>query len=158
MPRILEGSELEEAIKWMAYAIEESNYSPCLKDKRGVVIVKEGSILGVGHNRPPEGFQCSESPCEKFCRTYSVHAEMVALGDSLFRGSYIKGSRMYHARVEDGLLIDSRKPRCADCSKHILEFGIGDFVLKHAEGYTVYDASEFHRLSIENFIARAMMN
>ncbi len=150
MPRILEGSELEEAVRWMSMAVELSASSPCERDKRGVVIVKGGELIGKGVNAPPPGFCCELAYCQPTCRTYAVHAEMNAIIDAMSLGNDVRGARMYHARGEQGRLVDSRQPRCADCSKHILAFGLTGFVLKHAEGYTVYGTEEFTRLSLEN--------
>ena len=150
MSRVLEGSEPEEAVRWMGMAVQESINSPCERDKRGVVIVKGGELIGKGVNAPPPGFRCEPAYCQPTCRTYAVHAEMNALIDARDLGNDVRGARMYHVRGEQGRLVDSRPPRCADCSKHILDFGLAGFVLKHVEGYTVYGAEEFNRLSLEN--------
>ncbi|MEK6962988.1 MAG: hypothetical protein AABX70_01080 [Nanoarchaeota archaeon] len=150
MPRILEGSELEEVVRFMSMAVELSASSPCERDKRGVVIVKDGRKIGQGVNAPPPGFRCEPRYCQSTCRTYAVHAEMGAIANAMSLGNDVRGARMYHARGDKGQLVDSRQPRCADCSKHVLAFGLAEFVLKHAEGYTVYGAEEFNRLSLEN--------
>ncbi len=150
MPRVLAGSELEEAVRWMGMAVQESARSPCELDKRGVIIVKGGELIGKGVNAPPPGFRCEAAYCQPTCRTYAVHAEMNAIIDAVHQGNDVRGARMYHARGEQGRLVDSRQPRCADCSKHILALGLTDFVLKHSEGYTVYKAEELNRLSLGN--------
>ena len=148
MSRLIEGSELEETLRWMHRAVELGQKSPCQRDQRGVVIVKNGILLGEGVNAPPEGFTCEPKYCQPTCRFYAVHAEMNAIADAVRKQNPLQGSRMYHARVEGDKLADSRKPRCGECSKHVLTFGIADFVLKHEEGFTVYDAHEFNYLSI----------
>jgi len=148
--RVLEGSELEEAIRYMNLAVKVAKTSPCRKEKRGAIIVKNDSIIGQGVNEPPKPFKCEPSYCGDSCRVPAVHAEMNAIIDSIERGYNLKKSRMYHARTEDGILQDSRKPRCADCSKHILKFGVEEIILKHEEGYTLYDSVEFHKISLEN--------
>lgn len=148
MSKILTGSELEETIHWMNEAVRLGKHSPCQRDQRGVVIVKNGILIGEGFNAPPEGFICEPQYCEPTCKTYAVHAEMNAIVDAVCRGNDLFGSRMYHARVEHGKLLDSRKPRCGDCSKHVIAFSIAEFVLKHKDGFTLYTAHEFNYLSI----------
>ena len=150
MPRILDGSELEEAVRWMSQAAQLSMSSPCERDKRGVIIVKGGKLIGKGVNAPPPGFRCEPAHCQPTCRTYAVHAEMNAIIHARDLGNDVRDARMYHARGEQGQLVDSRPPRCADCSRHVIAFGIAEFVLKHNEGYTVYGAYEFNGLSLEN--------
>jgi len=147
MSRILEDEELEEVLEIMKFAVIKSLESPCKTDKRGVVIVKD-RVIGVGVNSPPEGFECCPEYCEPTCRDYAVHAEMNAIADANDKGTSVKGARLYHAKSENEELVISRKPRCVDCSKHILAFGISEVVLNREEGLTVYDALEFHRLSL----------
>ncbi len=152
MPRILEGKELEEAVMYTDLALKLAGHSPCVNDKRGVVIVYNSRVIGKGLNAPPEGFKCEPEYCKPICKTYVIHAEMNAIFDAIKKGyfRYLKGSRLYHARAENEQLANSRKPRCADCSKHILEIGISEIVLKHEEGYTLYDVNEFHKLSLDS--------
>ena len=148
--RLLQGSELEEAIKYIDIAAKISVNSPCARDKRGVIIVKNNKIIGKGVNAPPAPFKCEPNYCGDSCRVPAVHAEMNAILDAARRGHNLREARMYHARAENGVLQDSREPRCADCSKHILQAGIEDFVLKHKTGFTLYDAVTFHYISLEN--------
>jgi deoxycytidylate deaminase len=152
MATILTGSELEKAMKWMDRAVEIGKHSPCKRDKRGVLIVNCGLMLGSGFNAPPPGYTCEPSCCEPTCKDYAVHAEMNAIADATRRGNGQKliGARMYHARVENGVLMDSRSPKCYQCSKHLVVFGLGEFVLKHKEGLTLYQIAEFNRLSLES--------
>lgn len=148
--RVLQGSDLEEAVRWMALAVETGKDSPCQRDKRGVVIVRDGVLVGKNVNAPPAGFVCVPKYCEPTCRTYAVHAEMNAIASAMQRWQSVSGATMYHARVENGLLQDSREPRCPDCSKHVIAFGIKEFVLKHAQGYVAYSAQELNELSLQN--------
>ena len=152
MASILSGSDLEEAVKWMEVAIEIAKQSPCERDKRGVVTVNENSEIGRGFNAPPPGFICESKYCTLSCKDYTIHAEMNAIADATKKGNgqRIVGARMYHARVENGFLVESRKPRCYQCSKHLVAFGLGEFVLKHQEGLTLYPIEEFNRLSLES--------
>ncbi|MDP2628328.1 MAG: hypothetical protein Q8P15_00325 [Nanoarchaeota archaeon] len=148
MPKILNGSELEEAVLWMNEAVKVSMFSPCQRDKRGVVIVKNNEIIGEGGNRLPCDIICDSKYCEPSCKKTAIHAEMDAIINVRNRELLI-GARMYHARAEKGVLIDSRKPRCLDCAKYILAFGISEFVLKHEEGYVLYSARENYELSLQ---------
>ncbi len=155
MPRLLEGSELEDAVRWMGEAVAISLDSPCKRDKRGVVIVDDGKIIGVGVNAPPEGYECRPENCEPTCKGYAVHAEMNAIRDAVSDAVYgsifsFNDAVVYHARSENGVLVDSRKPRCLDCAKNVLLFEFGGFVLKHSEGYTLYSAKELYEVSLKH--------
>lgn len=152
MSIILRGPELEVAMRWIDVALEEAKKSPCARDKRGVVIVKDDLEIGKGFNAPPHGFICEPKYCEPTCKDYAVHAEMNAVADAARRGNgkNVVGSRMYHARVENGVLQDSRSPKCYACSKHLVTFGLAEFVLKHEQGYTLYPIREFNQLSLES--------
>lgn len=108
--KVLEGSELEEAIRYMNFAARIAKLSPCRKEKRGVVIVKDIFIIGRGINAPPFPFKCEPCYCGNSCRVPAIHAEMNAIFDSIKKYP-LKGSIMYHARIENGVLQNSRKPK-----------------------------------------------
>lgn len=150
MARVLEGSELEEALSFMDRAVELSMSAPCKRDQRGVVIVKNGNIIGEGVNSPPQGYSCEPKYCEPTCKYYAVHAEINAMADANRKGFSVLDARMYHARGENGVLQPSRDPKCYLCSKELVSFGIGEFVLMHKEGLTLYGIEEFNRISLEN--------
>lgn len=149
MAIILRGAEREGAQEWMDRTVEISMQSPCQRDKRGVIIVNHGKQIGAGVNAPPLGFSCEPKYCIPTCKDYAVHAEMNAIADATRRGDDLMGSRMYHARAENGVLIPSRKPKCYQCSKHILTFGLSEFVLMHEEGLVLYNVAEFNKLSLD---------
>lgn len=152
--RILEGLELEDAKKYMDITAAIARGSPCKKEQRGVIIVKNNLIIGRGVNMPPLPFKCEPEYCGDSCRVPAVHAEMNAILNVGNR-DFLKDSVLYHARInENGTLQDSRDPRCADCSKHILQAGIAGVVLKHDKGYAIYNAKEFHIISLENYKKR----
>lgn len=155
MSRILLGEYLEEAKYWMNKAVEISLKSPCKKDKRGVVIVNYGLLAGEGFNAPPEGFSCEPKYCEPTCKDFAVHAEMNAIMNAIKSEKSLDRARMYQARSMDGKLVNSRKPRCYHCSKHLQGFGIKEFVLKHPEGYILYNTKEFNEISLVNFLKRS---
>ncbi len=151
MSQILKGRELENTKYYMKLAAETAMQSPCQRDKRGVVIVNNHlKVIGAGYNAPPQGYKCEPKCCEPTCKNYAIHAEMNAIIDAVKNRENLEDSRMYHARVnENGEILPSRKPRCYLCSKHILGFGIKEFVLMHEEGLTLYGIKEFNRLSLE---------
>ena len=126
MPRVLAGSELEEAVRWMGMAVQESARSPCELDKRGVIIVKGGELIGKGVNAPPPGFRCEAAYCQPTCRTYAVHAEMnavIAAGRKNCIGGtiYISGMDM-----KKGQMISSTP--CLLCGRVLTNAGIVNVV------------------------------
>jgi len=159
MARIAVGNELNEINYYLGKAKIEANRSSCKKDKRGVLIVNYGRVIRRSVNTPPEGYVCDlEKYCKQTYKDYAIHVEMNAIIDAVINGfgNQLKNARMYHVRLDktNGKIADSRKPRCYPCSKHIFAFGIGEFVLKHKKGITIYSSEEFNRLSLENFLKR----
>ena len=148
--RYLQGEEIAKAEKYMAEAVQEALKSRCNKSKRGVVIVKDGQIIGRGQNNPPLDIECKPSYCGPICGKYCVHGEQKAILDALGNGRGLEGSRMYHIKVKEGRAVNSGQPSCVDCSKLILEARIAEFVLKHDKGYGLYGAREFHELSLKH--------
>lgn len=130
------------------YAIEASQESPCLS-KRGAAIFRDENLISVTCNRKPPGFECSgDSKCKATCRYEAVHAEQAALLWVPSHRAYT--SDMLHVKTVDGALVPSRPPSCVECSKLILAAGIRHMWLYHADGWRRYEASDFHRLSLEN--------
>ncbi len=84
----LKGQELEEAERFMEEAAKEAEKSLCKKSKRGTVIVKDGEIIGRGHNQVTLDEYCN--PCIRedihdnsrveLCS--AIHAEQAALMDA----------------------------------------------------------------------------
>ncbi|MBU0760824.1 MAG: hypothetical protein KJ600_00370 [Nanoarchaeota archaeon] len=158
MEKILNGPELKEAQGWLQAAVEEAGKSPCKRDKRGAVIVDSiGLEIGSGFNAPPAGLECEPRHCEPTCKDYAVHAEMNAIANAVRRGNGQKlfNATMYHARTERGILQKSRSPKCYQCSKHLVVFGISGFVLNREGGCTYYPIEDFNRLSLESLEARS---
>ena len=152
--RYLEGSEASEAQYFIDEAVKEALKSRCDKSNRGVVLVKDSAIIGRGSNNPPLAIQCIPDYCRQICSQYCVHAEQNALFDALKKGYDVAGSRMYHIKVKDGEVKDSKKPCCVECSKMVLASGIGEFVLKLEQGLCVYGAQEFHDLSLKSLFEK----
>ena len=150
--RYLEGKEKEEAEMYLRIAAEVAKESTCRKSKRGVIIVKDGNIIGRGNNNTTIEELC-EPPCalerpernKDLCPAF--HAEEDAIRDA---GKYdLKGSRMYHIKVKNGTMEPSGKPSCTRCSTFVLRSGISEFVLLHEKGPAIYDTKEFNILSFE---------
>ncbi len=146
--RIIEGYLLEAA--------REASKSVCTKSQRGAVIVRDGEIIGRGYNKPTIDYLCN--PCIReeirdnsrveLCS--AIHAEQMAILDALKRGESLEGSTLYHVKVKNREMKPSGPPSCTVCSRLILESGVSEVVLWHREGYAVYTAEEFNRLSFEN--------
>jgi deoxycytidylate deaminase len=142
--------------------------SPC--QKRGVGIAmyrcerqlpggRELVASGVGvicaaHNSPPVRTPCDGTPeCRRDCRRRCVHAEMRAI-DIIPRElrPYGYGNlRMVHVKLDDsGKLMPCYGPSCDDCSKHILDFGVGGIWLYEVGQppcWVYYPAKDFHEIT-----------
>jgi deoxycytidylate deaminase len=147
--------------------IKTANRSPCIKSKRGCAIfyeniydtepLSETGILGTGYNGLPIG-ECNEN-CKINCNKLAVHAEQRCIRQYLknlylFNDSIISDwnknttIHLIHAKTVDGVLVTSGGPSCWQCSREILDSGI-DFVwLFHEEGWTSYNAANFHKLTL----------
>ena len=153
--RYLKGLEEETAQHWIKLAAEETKNSRCSKSNRGVVIVKDDiTLLGKGTNNPPNKVECLTERCYEICNEYAVHAEQNAIIEALRNGRNIEGSRMYHVKVKNDEIKYSGEPSCVQCSKLVLQTGIKYFVLKHKDGYGLYEAEEFHELSLQTLEAK----
>lgn len=132
----------------VAEAISVAKRSPCQKRKVGVVIYRciRGGLPGgreivvetegIGCNGPPqigveggasqEG-RCDGSPaCRRDCAKRCVHAEPRAIDTLLPRERDQGFLRMVHVKLSDaGLLTACDGPSCVECSKIILDAGIG---------------------------------
>jgi len=102
----------------------EENAALCLRKQIGAIIVKNGKIIGKGHNGnsaniPP----CSVIGCAKNYFKYrdgqrnelctGICAEQRAMIDALKKGNDLKGSELY-----------STYSPCISCSRYAVEFGI----------------------------------
>ncbi len=121
----------------------------------GSIIVKDGNIIGRGHNSPPahkEGQRrCnvskdiySKKVTDKTC---CIHAEQRAIIDTLTNKENIEGSDLYFTSVDKKNIVYSENPYCTICSKLALDIGIKNFILWHKEGIRAYDAEEYNNLS-----------
>lgn len=151
-------NEINEIEKYMSIAAEEAKKSTCKKSQRGVVIVKDGKIIGRGYNKPTIEKLCN--PCIRedikdnsrveLCS--AIHAEQMAILDALKKCHSLKGSRLYHVKVKNGEPKPSHAPSCTACSRLILEAEISEIVLWLKDGYVIYNAKEFNELSFRYFV------
>ncbi len=152
----IEGSERDEAEKFLKKAAEVAEGSTCQRSRCGSVVVKENEIIGQGYNSPPGDLEtqrrCSNEK-ELYNRkvtdkTCCIHAEQRALFNSLKNEGDIEGSVLYFTRIDDeGEIKRSGKPYCTICSKMTLDLGAEEFVLWHEDGIYAYDIEEYNDLS-----------
>lgn len=133
----------------VAAAVAAARRSTCAKSRRGAAI-QTSSWLGLWaeSNGPPSPFRCNGSlQCRTFCRRLAVHAEQRVL---LTCHEDMTGGDLLHVKVVDGEPVASGAPSCSECSKLILEAGIGRVWLLRSVGWRAYGAVEFHGLSLQH--------
>ena len=149
------GIEEEKAIGWMKEASVVAEQALCLNAKCGTIIVKNGEIIGIGYNAPPQDDMnnalCLDKRSErgKHDRTCCMHAEWRAILDATKRNQEkLKDSQLFFTRVTDnGEIIKSGEPYCTVCSRLALDVGIKEFVLWQESGICIYDTVEYNKLS-----------
>jgi deoxycytidylate deaminase len=136
--------------RWLDGAAALAECSECLRARCGAVVVVDGEIVGTGWNGPARGAPrlcLAAAPSlahSKSDRTCCVHAEWRAITP---RGA---GGTLYFTRVDSGgNRLKSGAPYCTVCSRLALEHGIRFWVLEHETGIRVYDALEYHELSLQ---------
>jgi deoxycytidylate deaminase len=142
---------------WMKEAAQTAQKALCLKSKCGVVIVKDGKIIGRGYNAPPlddiTARTCLEDVSnvgkEKYDKTCCLHAEWRAIMDALAHHSdKVEGADLYFVRVDDqGHIKKSGNPYCTVCSRLALDVGLARFALWHEAGIKCYDTKLYNHLS-----------
>lgn len=158
----------------IAKALEAATRSPCHKSKRGVcAFVEHGfgfSSLALGFNGPPGDLTCDGSPaCRESCGKRCVHAEMRAIRP-LMGHSNLDRVQLVHVKAVDGKLVAGGGPSCWQCSREILDVGIGGVwlfertlrdnegdnglplsavAIEDAPAWRYYSADDFHRATLE---------
>jgi dCMP deaminase len=153
-----DSQEIEEIRKYMKIAAKEALKSPCIKSKRGAVIVKDNRIIAMACNEPLIPELCD--PCIRedikdnsrveLCS--AIHAEQLAILNACNNGESLSGSRMYHIKVKNGEMQASDDLSCTVCSRIIYKSGISEFVLMHSDGFCIYEPDEYNRLSFDYFL------
>lgn len=139
-------------------AVQWARMSPCAKSKRGVVIFHPGTgeIRGRGYNAQPGLYACTgDDACRAACGKRCVHAEVRAIRDAIaHRATWspmptlLPGLEALHVKIgDDGELVASGGPRCASCSREVLDVGIAGFWLYDGL-WQRWDARAFHEESL----------
>lgn len=152
-------------------AIAAAMKSPCSKTRRGVAIFDPRNERGHGEgwNGPPNDRECDRTDaCRAACGKRCVHAEARAIRDMLIEASsdpagaiaFFDKFQAVHVKISiTGELESGGPPSCWQCSREILDVGIGAFWLFETsadpEGvrfgkWQRYTAEEFHRVTLEN--------
>lgn len=152
--RYLEGSEVDDAERFLEFAIEAAQKSKCRKSQRGVVIVREGWVITSGYNKPLLEELCE--PCLRdtvhdnsrveLCK--GIHAEQMAIINA--RDYSLKDTTMFHIKLKNGVPVPSENPSCTVCSRMIAYAGM-EFVLWQKEGYMMYMPEEFNNEGFKYF-------
>ncbi len=159
----------------IAKAVEMARKSPCLKSKRGVVIFHPltDDVLCGGFNTPPRDFRSDLRPrcdgseaCRASCAKTCIHAESKAIRGMIWLcGAAREHSDpapaeldLLHVKIDirAGDLVAGGGPSCWQCSREILDVGLGGVWLfetvERATGtrdqpppvWKRYTAAEFH--------------
>jgi deoxycytidylate deaminase len=165
-------------------AREAALRSPCAKSKRGAVLFWNGDQFAVpmvlevtaAFNGPPEPWLCDGSPdCRQHCGRLCMHAEARCLSAAarigLHRLAVANGFTdemlanadnydMLHVKVVDaGVVVPGGPPSCEQCSKAMLEFGIGGMWLyEQYAGDKANPIGEWRRYTVEQFHAESLLN
>ena len=162
----------EQIIKQLVFLASRST---CLKSRCGSIIVKNdsGSIIGAGFNSPPRNIEpsrCFKDELEqeigvaaadvKLDISCCVHAEKRAIINalecaqpSMFSGITFHDTTLYFIRLDaDKKPVASGPPSCPSCSKMIFDVGIPFIALYNGDGFDVYDALEFHKISCKGHL------
>ena len=160
--RYASAEEAKVIENYMKIAAEEAKKSSCLKSQRGVIIVKDGKIVGRGFNKPTlENLCCLRESIKDNSRVElctAVHAEQMAIL-SVKNKDDLKDSVMYHIKVKNNeMRKTNEEPSCTVCSRLVLESGIKEFVLWYEQGYRIYSAREFNEASFQFFQSQGSFN
>lgn len=148
------GPTAEPPIWAVEAALDAATMSPCQKRKVGIAIYRcvrglDGGrevaleTPATGYNGPPRTWSddergadgaCDNSEvCRRDCAKRCVHAEPRAMDEALVcRGQSPHLLRMVHVKLADGKLTPCDGPSCVECSKQILDRGIGGIWLFEA--------------------------
>ncbi|MDO8507701.1 MAG: deaminase [bacterium] len=157
--KILEGNELKEAAKYVKKAADASKKSICSVSKVGVVLVKDGKVIGEANNGPSRKAcnPCLMELLDRGVKTelcFAMHAEERAVLDALEKGNDIEGATIYSAKVVGGEMIPYKNGFCAACARVFLEAGLDKVVIPKEDGLTQYDPEEYYDVSFDRFVQK----
>lgn len=102
---------------YMKMALEWAKLSHCTRKKVGALLVKEGMIISDGYNGTPTGFPNDCEDTHGDTHWYVLHAEANAIMKVARSTNNANGATLYLTHSP-----------CKDCSKLILQAGIGRLV------------------------------
>lgn len=155
--KYLTGQQEKEAMQWINEAAEIAKKALCLRAKCGVVIVKDGKVVGKGYNAPPLDEPRNQTCLNeyqlpqkfKYDKTCCMHAEWRAIIDVLKNNpEKVEGSTLYFTRINEDVKQWGR-PFCTVCSRMILDVGIKKVVLPQEKGLCLYEADEYNSASYQ---------
>jgi len=139
-------------------AVAAARKSPCAKSQRGVIVWNRPGLppprtrwsFFLGWNHPPRGLSCDGSQwCKQWCSKLCVHAEADAIASAMRGCHSLEGWDMLHVKIVGGVAAPSGPPSCWQCSRTIVDAGIGRMWLLHESGLRSYSADEFHELTLQ---------
>lgn len=158
----LTGQEYSDTLPFFEAAAKEARGAMCLNAKCGSVIVKDGKIIGRGHNGPAHDdvanryctVEFDSSKKRKYDTTCCTHAEWRAVLDACKQsGQDVDGSTLYFMRVdENGNFTDAGEPYCTVCSRLTLESGVAEFALWNNGAADLYLILEYNQKSYKFYI------
>jgi len=152
-------------------AVQAANESPCQKRKVGISIYRKIrpagagcelviNTLDTGYNGPPGPVVCHGTrECRDACSKRCVHAETRAIyslaqpsiGEPDGLAHFTNELRMVHVKLDDaGRVMACDGPSCIECSKLILDVGIGGIWLFEQgipRRWIYYTALRFHEIT-----------
>lgn len=160
-PKALSADVFQRAVQM---ALDVARLSPCAKSHRGVVAVdrQSGQLLAAATNGPPAPMACTGSPeCRAACPRVAVHAEQRALLIALEHHHLPPGRvDIIHVKadLQTGELVAGGGPSCVECSKLMLDAGIGRVYLHEEVApsllvpsggvWIAYECEDFHRRTL----------
>ncbi|MBK7295615.1 MAG: dCMP deaminase family protein [Flavobacteriales bacterium] len=106
---------------YMKMALEWAKLSHCTRKQVGALLVKDGMIISDGYNGTPTGFPNDCEDAQGATHWYVLHAEANAIMKVAKSTNNAKGATLYLTHSP-----------CKDCSKLILQAGIGRLVYMDA--------------------------
>lgn len=97
---------------FLRLAAKVAEHSDC-SIRHGAVLVKNGRVLGIGHNKKRNSSTCNST------EDYTVHAER----DCLNHVKHTKGTTMYVTRINNGKVVRYSLP-CENCMKALINAGV----------------------------------
>jgi deoxycytidylate deaminase len=132
--------------------------APCVKSKRGVVIVdtRMTAVVANAFNGPPPPFTCGgDDACRADCNKICVHAEAAAISRLNEEGYEARSEYvLVHAKIVGDQMVPSGPPSCWQCSRQILHDGFAGVWLYEStppvNRWRFYTALEFHRATLDH--------